>query len=77
MRFYWLKDRVKQKQIVVKHIPGKQNFADILTKALSVQQFQPLIPRLVHAPATPTSFCFRVPYVRRQKPTQKGCVGNI
>ena len=76
MRFYWLRDRVKQNQIVITHIPGKNNLADIFTKTLSVQNFQPLIPRLVQPPPNCKSFGFRVPYVR-QKPTQKGCVGNI
>ena len=34
MRFFWLRDRVKQQQFVVEHIPGQYNVADFFTKAL-------------------------------------------
>jgi hypothetical protein len=34
MRFFWLRDRVQQKQFVVEHIPGQFNIADFFTKAL-------------------------------------------
>ena len=34
MRFFWLRDRVKQNQFVVEHIPGQYNIADFFTKAL-------------------------------------------
>ncbi len=36
MRFHWLKDRVKQGQFQIFHIPGLQNAADFLTKSLPV-----------------------------------------
>ena len=32
MRFHWIKDRVKQKQFVIYWVPGKDNFADYVTK---------------------------------------------
>ncbi len=34
MRFFWLRDRVQQKQFVVEHILGQFNIADFFSKAL-------------------------------------------
>ncbi len=39
MRFFWLRDRVKQQQFVVEHIPGQYNVADFFTKALPKLKF--------------------------------------
>ena len=39
MRFFWLRDRVKQQQFVVEHIPGQYNVADFFTKALPKFKF--------------------------------------
>ena len=39
MRFFWLTDRVKQGQFIVKHIPGIWNLADHFTKALPKAKF--------------------------------------
>ena len=39
MRFFWLRDRVKQQQFVVEHIPGQYNVADFFTKALPKSKF--------------------------------------
>jgi hypothetical protein len=47
MRFFWLIDRVKQGQFVVKHIPGYWNIADHFTKALPKQKFQQFLHFLV------------------------------
>jgi hypothetical protein len=47
MRFFWLIDRVKQGQFVVKHIPGYWNIADHFTKALPKQKLQQFLHYLV------------------------------
>ena len=39
MRFFWIVDRVKQKQFTVKHIPGMWNIADHFTKPLPKHKF--------------------------------------
>jgi hypothetical protein len=39
MRFFWIIDRVKQKQFSVTHIPGVWNIADFFTKALPKSKF--------------------------------------
>jgi hypothetical protein len=39
MRFFWLVDRVKQKQFIVDHIPGIWNIADHFTKPLPKGKF--------------------------------------
>ena len=39
MRFFWLRDRVEQKQFVVSHIPGAWNIADHFTKPLPKGKF--------------------------------------
>jgi hypothetical protein len=39
MRFFWLRDQVRQQQFVVKHIMGQYNVADFFTKALSKSKF--------------------------------------
>jgi hypothetical protein len=44
MRFFWLADRVKQGQFVVKHIPGIWNIADFFTKALPRLKFYQFVP---------------------------------
>ena len=46
MRFHWLKDRVKQGQFQIFHIPGLQNAADFLTKSLPVARHRLLAPFL-------------------------------
>ena len=39
MRFFWIVDRIKQKQFIVQHIPGKWNLADHFTKPLPKHKF--------------------------------------
>jgi hypothetical protein len=50
MRFHWLKDRVKQGQFQIFHIPGLQNAADFLTKSLPVARHRLLAPFLAFDP---------------------------
>jgi hypothetical protein len=46
MRFFWLVDRVKQKQFIVDHIPGIWNIADHFTKPLPKGKFYQFFPFL-------------------------------
>jgi hypothetical protein len=46
MRFHWLRDRIRQRQFRVQHVPGVLNIADYFTKSLPVykhNQFAPYI----------------------------------
>ena len=49
MRFHWIRDRVRQKQITVKWIPAADNIADFFTKAPPVHQHVHRMRMLVHA----------------------------
>lgn len=51
LRFHWIRDRIRQGQFSMIHIPGKQILADFFTKTLSVADHQAMMPRLVHTPA--------------------------
>jgi hypothetical protein len=46
MRYFWLADRVRQKQFRVTHIAGKFNIADHFTKTLPKQIFNNFVPYL-------------------------------
>ena len=63
MRFHWLRDRIRQGQFTITHVPGCSNLADIFTKTLSVTDFQKVLRRLVQPPTTPTAPGFKKPYV--------------
>jgi hypothetical protein len=56
MRFYWMRDRVKQKQFEVRWRPGKSNLADYPTKHHTGQHHQQVRPIYlydpVHSPRT-------------------------
>ena len=39
MRFFWIVDRIKQKQFTVEHIPGMWNLAEHFTKPLPKHKF--------------------------------------
>jgi hypothetical protein len=44
MRFDWIRDRVKQLQLIVDFIPGALNLADFFTKSLAVHRHVELSP---------------------------------
>ena len=44
MRFHWLRDRVRQGQFRVVHVPGIYNIADFFTKSLPVARHRALAP---------------------------------
>jgi hypothetical protein len=50
MRFYWIQDRVAQKQFIVTWRAGVVNLADFFTKALPVQDHIDISPLLVKTP---------------------------
>jgi hypothetical protein len=49
-RFDWIKDRVRQLQLIVSFIPGALNLADLYTKSLSKWKHQELAPLYVDYP---------------------------
>ena len=50
MRFYWLRDRVEQKQFDVRWRPGKTNLADYPTKHHTGQHHQKVRPIYLYDP---------------------------
>jgi len=59
MRFYWIRDRIKQGQFTVLWRKGSLNLADYFTKHHSPKHHQLMRPRYLHIPTntrtTPTS----------------------
>jgi hypothetical protein len=52
LRFHWIRDRIRQGQFTIHHLPGDQILADFFTKTLSAAKHQALMPRLVRIPTT-------------------------
>jgi hypothetical protein len=50
MRFHWLRDRVRQGQLKVLHIPGTQQLADFFTKPLAVKDHLSMMTKFVRTP---------------------------
>jgi hypothetical protein len=48
MKYYWLQDRVRQKQFDVYWLPGKDNLGDYHTKHHPAQHHQDMRPLLLH-----------------------------
>ena len=48
LRFYWIRDRVDQKQYIVKWQPGPSNLADYFTKAHPVHHVKRMRQYYVH-----------------------------
>ena len=51
MRFDWIRDRVKQCQLIVTFLPGVLNLADFFTKSLPVQTHVAIAPLYVSYPS--------------------------
>jgi hypothetical protein len=49
MRFYWIRDRVQQKQFNIYWAPGKRNLADYYTKHHSAAHHQQMRPLYLHS----------------------------
>ncbi len=52
MRFYWIRDRVRQAQFIITYIPTQQNLADYFTKNLPFEAHQQFHQFLVSKAAT-------------------------
>ena len=46
LRLAWVRERIEEGDIVVKHIKTENNIADLLTKPLSAQLFRRLYPQI-------------------------------
>ena len=47
VRFFWLRDRVKKGQFIIKHLAGRFNISDFFTKPLPKEKFEQFQPYLV------------------------------
>ena len=47
VRFFWLRDRVKKGQFLIKHIMGRWNIADFFTKSLPTDKFEQFCPLII------------------------------
>ena len=75
MRFFWLVDRVAQKQFTVDHIPGEWNIADHFTKPLPKGKFYQFFPFLaVNMDNEPEPFRLQSKTITITKSSEKGCV---
>ena len=70
MRFYWLKDRVKQRQFDVYWAPGLNNLADYTTKHHSGKHHRQLRPIQLHEPNSPKTVqgCIKLLNYKTKKP---------
>ena len=55
MRYYWIRDRIRQRQFKVVWKAGASNLADFFTKALPVHEHQKRMKQLVHIPIASTT----------------------
>jgi hypothetical protein len=71
MKYYWLQDRVRQKQFDVYWRPGKENLADYHTKHHPTQHHQDMRPILLNQ-AKSLNFlrgCAKLPHTKLRQPT--------
>jgi hypothetical protein len=47
VRFFWLRDRVKQAQFFIKHLQGRWNISDFFTKPLPTEKFNQFKPYII------------------------------
>ena len=52
MRFYWLQDRIKEGQFIIKWIPGACNLADYTSKHHSASHHREQRPLRLHEPGS-------------------------
>jgi len=55
MRFYWIKDRIRQGQYCIHWKRGEKNFADYFSKHHSAQVHINERPRVLHVPGASPS----------------------
>jgi hypothetical protein len=71
MKYYWLQDRVRQKQYDVYWRPGKDNLSDYHTKNHSAQHHQDMRPIMLHQANSLNVLrgCIELPQPQLRKPT--------
>jgi hypothetical protein len=71
MKYYWLQDRVRQKQFDVYWRPGKDNLGDYHTKHHSAQHHQDMHPIMLHQSNSIHVLrgCVKLPQPQLRKPT--------
>jgi hypothetical protein len=71
MKYYWLQDRVPQKQLDVYWRPGKDNLGDYHTKHHPAQHHQDMRPILLHHKNSLNVLrgCVKLPHPQLHKPT--------
>jgi hypothetical protein len=75
MRFFWIVDRIKQKQFIVQHIPGMWNLADHFTKPLPKHKFYQFLEFIaVNLDSEKPLPKLQVKTVTFPKRSEKGCV---
>jgi hypothetical protein len=75
MRFFWLVDRVTQKQFIVEHIPGCWNIADHFTKQLPKEKFHQFFHFLaIYMDNEPEPLRLKSVTITISKSSEKGCV---
>jgi hypothetical protein len=47
VRFFWIRDRVKKMQFIMKHLQGRWNISDFFTKALPKEKFEQFVPYII------------------------------
>jgi hypothetical protein len=47
VRFFWLRDRVRQLQFFMQHLKGKWNISDFFTKPLPRDKFEQFLPYII------------------------------
>jgi hypothetical protein len=47
VRFFWLRDRVRQAQFHIRHLSGRWNISDFFTKSLPKEKFQQFQPYII------------------------------
>jgi hypothetical protein len=72
MKYYWLQDRVRQKQFDVYWRPGKDNLGDYHTKHHSAQHHQDMQPIMLHQANNLHLLrgCVKLPQPQLRKPTE-------
>jgi hypothetical protein len=47
VRFFWIRDRVKKMQFIMKHLQGRWNISDFFTNALPKEKFEQFVPYII------------------------------
>jgi hypothetical protein len=71
MKYYWLQDRVRQKQYDVYWRPGQDNLGDYHTKHHSAQHHQAMRPLMLHQANILNVLrgCVKLPQTQLRRPT--------